>query len=167
MKGINASLNITQGAHVSGDILASAPTRTNIGSGNPIALSLSATSELASSLLSGYNAAFNGAITVVSMQNAQWELNGDSAIRTLTMDTHDATGSDFVLRADLKDADKINITNKAIGADNTLQVSFMKHSIADQSLNIPLVSAPAGTATDIFKAGIRVTPTLRVGNTNS
>ncbi|EKN3608785.1 S6 family peptidase [Yersinia enterocolitica] len=195
LKGQNSSLNITQGAHVSGNILASAPAHINIGSDNPIALSLSATAALASSLLSGYNAAFNGAITGgqgdVNMQNALWELNGDSAIRTLTarnsrvnsesdrafrtltMDIFDATGSDFALRADLKDADKINITNKAIGADNTLQISFMKHPIVGQSLNIPLVSAPAGTATDIFKAGTRmtgfsqVTPTLRVDSTDS
>ncbi|MCG2963559.1 autotransporter outer membrane beta-barrel domain-containing protein, partial [Escherichia coli] len=79
--------------------------------------------------------------------------------------------SDFVLRTDLKDADKISITEKASGSDNTLNVSFMKNPSPGQSLNIPLVSAPAGTSGDIFKAGTRVTgfsrvtPTLRVDTT--
>ncbi|BBU87485.1 hypothetical protein EIMP300_88850 [Escherichia coli] len=123
------------------------------------------------------------------MNNGLWQLTGDSdinslttrnsrvqseengAFRTLTVKTLDATGSDFVLRTDLKDADKISITEKASGSDNTLNVSFMKNPSPGQSLNIPLVSAPAGTSGDIFKAGTRVTgfsrvtPTLRVDTT--
>ncbi|MCV4932197.1 autotransporter outer membrane beta-barrel domain-containing protein, partial [Escherichia coli] len=102
---------------------------------------------LAAGLFSGYNAAYYGAITGgkgnVSMNNGLWQLTGDSdinslttrnsrvqseengAFRTLTVKTLDATGSDFVLRTDLKDADKISITEKASGSDNTLNVSFM------------------------------------------
>ncbi|HDL7822267.1 TPA: autotransporter outer membrane beta-barrel domain-containing protein [Yersinia enterocolitica] len=185
LKGENASLNITQGAHVSGDIFTSAPAHINIGSGKPAELpSLSASSTLASSLLNGYNAAFNGAITGgqgdVSMQNALWELNGDSTIRTLTarnsrvnsgsdrafrtltMENLDATGSDFVLRTDLKNADKIHVTEKATGSDNSLNVSFMKNPAQGQALNIPLVTAPAGTSVEVFKAGTRVTGFSRV-----
>lgn len=83
------------------------------------------------------------------MNNGLWQLTGDSdinslttrnsrvqseengAFRTLTVKTLDATGSDFVLRTDLKDADKISITEKASGSDNTLNVSFMKNPSRD------------------------------------
>ncbi|MBM0911871.1 hypothetical protein, partial [Escherichia coli] len=69
----------------------------------------------------------------------------------------DDTGSDFVLRNDLKDDVKISITEKDSGSDNTLNVSFIKNPSPGQSLNITLVSAPAGTSGDLFKAGNRVT----------
>uniref|UniRef100_UPI00155E4CEF autotransporter outer membrane beta-barrel domain-containing protein n=1 Tax=Escherichia coli TaxID=562 RepID=UPI00155E4CEF len=152
-----------------------------IGSENPGSLSSSVSPVLAAGVFSGYNAAYYGAITGgkgnVSMNNGLWQLTGDSdinslttrnsrvqsgAFRTLTVNTLDATGSDFVLRTDLKDADKISITEKASGSDNTLNVSFMKNPSPGQSLNIPLVSAPVGTSGDIFKAGTRVTGFSRV-----
>ncbi|WP_141034306.1 autotransporter outer membrane beta-barrel domain-containing protein, partial [Escherichia coli] len=105
---------------------------------------------------SGYNAAYYGAITGgkgnVSLQNGLWRMSGDSAVnslvarnsrvkseekgafRTLTVNKLDTTGSDFVLRTDLKDADKIRVTGKASGSDNTLNVSFMKNPSPGQSL---------------------------------
>ncbi|WP_097469944.1 S6 family peptidase [Escherichia coli] len=195
LTGESAKLEITRGAHVSGDINASAPSVVTIGTGTSAELASggSAASTFAGTLLKGYNAAFNGAISGstanVIMQNALWTLGGDSVIHTLTarnsrissesdrvfriltVNTFDATGSDFVLRTDLKNADKISVTEKASGSDNTLNVSFMKNPTPGQSLNIPLVSAPAGTSGDIFKAGTRVTgfsrvtPTLRVDTT--
>ncbi|HAW3001112.1 TPA: serine protease autotransporter toxin Pic [Escherichia coli] len=199
LTGDNATLEITRGAHASGDIHASAASTVTIGSDTPAELASAETtaSAFAGSLLEGYNAAFNGAITGgradVSMHNALWTLGGDSAIhtltvrnsrissegdrtfRTLTVNKLDATGSDFVLRTDLKNADKINVTEKATGSDNSLNVSFMKDTDQGQSLNIPLVTAPAGTSAEMFKAGTRmtgfsrVTPTLHVdtsgGNT--
>jgi len=199
LTGDNATLEITRGAHASGDIHASAASTVTIGSDTPAELASAETtaSAFAGSLLEGYNAAFNGAITGgradVSMHNALWTLGGDSAIhtltvrnsrissegdrtfRTLTVNKLDATGSDFVLRTDLKNADKINVTEKATGSDNSLNVSFMKDPAQGQSLNIPLVTAPAGTSAEMFKAGTRVTgfsrvtPTLHVdtsgGNT--
>lgn len=199
LTGDNAALEITRGAHASGDIHASAASTVTIGSDTPaeLASAETAASAFAGSLLEGYNAAFNGAITGgradVSMHNALWTLGGDSAIhsltvrnsrissegdrtfRTLTVNKLDATGSDFVLRTDLKNADKINVTEKATGSDNSLNVSFMNNPAQGQALNIPLVTAPAGTSAEMFKAGTRVTgfsrvtPTLHVdtsgGNT--
>ncbi|MBN9668444.1 S6 family peptidase, partial [Escherichia coli] len=180
LTGDNAALEITRGAHVSGDIHASAASTVTIGSDTPAELASAETtaSAFAGSLLEGYNAAFNGAITGgradVSMHNALWTLGGDSAIhtltvrnsrissegdrtfRTLTVNKLDATGSDFVLRTDLKNADKINVTEKATGSDNSLNVSFMKDPAQGQSLNIPLVTAPAGTSAEMFKAGTRM-----------
>ncbi|EFA2754294.1 autotransporter outer membrane beta-barrel domain-containing protein [Escherichia coli] len=193
LTGDNANLNISHWVHASGDIHATGSSTIHIGSENPGSVSSSVSPVLAAGLFSGYNAAYYGAITGskgnVSMNSGLWQLTGDSdisslttrnsrvqseengAFRTLTVKTLDATGSDFVLRTDLKDADKISVTGKASGSDNTLNVSFMKNPTPGQSLNIPLVSAPAGTSGDIFKAGTRVTgfsrvtPTLRVDTT--
>ncbi|EKS1136580.1 autotransporter outer membrane beta-barrel domain-containing protein, partial [Escherichia coli] len=193
LTGDNATLDISQQAHVSGDIHATSSSTIRIGSENPGSVSSSVSPVLAAGLFSGYNAAYYGAITGgkgnVRMNSGLWQLTGDSdinslttrnsrvqseengAFRTLTVKTLDATGSDFVLRTDLKNADKISVTEKASGSDNTLNVSFMKNPTPGQSLNIPLVSAPAGTSEDIFKAGTRVTgfsrvtPTLRVDTT--
>ncbi|CBG91787.1 autotransporter outer membrane beta-barrel domain-containing protein [Citrobacter rodentium] len=193
LTGDNATLDISQQAHVSGDIHATSPSTIRIGSENPGSVASSVTPVLAAGLYSGYNAAYYGAITGgkgnVSMNSGLWQLTGDStvnnltarnsrvqseekgAFRTLTVNSLDATGSDFVLRTDLKNADKISVTGKASGSDNTLNVSFMKNPAPGQSLNIPLVSAPAGTAENVFKAGTRVTgfsrvtPTLHVDTT--
>ncbi|WNH00183.1 S6 family peptidase [Escherichia coli] len=193
LTGDNATLDISQQAHVSGDVHTTGSSTIRIGSENPGSVSSSVSPVLAAGLFSGYNAAYYGAITGgkgnVSMNNGLWQLTGDSGInslttrnsrvqseeksafRTLTVNTLDATGSDFVLRTDLKNADKIHVTKKASGSDNTLNVSFMKNPTPGQSLNIPLVSAPAGTSGDIFKAGTRVTgfsrvtPTLHVDTT--
>ncbi|MBJ9329341.1 autotransporter outer membrane beta-barrel domain-containing protein [Citrobacter amalonaticus] len=193
LTGNNATLDIRNWAHVSGDIHATSPSAVRIGTDAPGTLSSSVSSALAEGMFGGYNAAYYGAITGgkgnVSMNSGLWQLTGDStvnnltarnsrvqseekgAFRTLTVNSLDATGSDFVLRTDLKNADKISVTGKAGGSDNTLNVSFMKNPAPGQSLNIPLVSAPAGTAGDVFKAGTRVTgfsrvtPTLHVDTT--
>jgi serine protease autotransporter len=188
LTGDNAALEITGGAHVSGDIHASAASTITIGSDTKAIVAYPGTAT--SRLLEGYNAAFNGAMTGgradVRMHNALWTLMGDSSIysltarnsrissesdrafRTLTVNMLDVAGSDFVLRTDLKNADKIYVTEKATGSDNILNVSFMKSPTQGQSVNIPLITAPAGTSADVFKAGTRVTgfsrvtPTLRV-----
>lgn len=199
LTGDNAALEITRGAHVSGDIHASAASTVTIGSDRSAELASAETpaSAFAGSLLGGYNAAFNGAITGgradVSMHNALWTLGvdssihsltvrnnrirsgGDRAFRTLKVNKLDATGNDFILRTDLKNADKIQVTEKATGSDNSLNACFMKNPSQGQDLNIPLVTVPAGTSAEVFKAGTRgtgfsrVTPTLHVdtsgGNT--
>ncbi len=199
LTGDNAALEITRGAHVSGDIHASAASTVTIGSDRSAELASAETpaSAFAGSLLGGYNAAFNGAITGgradVSMHNALWTLGvdssihsltvrnnrirsgGDRAFRTLKVNKLDATGNDFILRTDLKNADKIQVTEKATGSDNSLNACFMKNPSQGQALNIPLATVPAGTSAEVFKAGTRgtgfsrVTPTLHVdtsgGNT--
>lgn len=199
LTGDNAALEITRGAHVSGDIHASAASTVTIGSDRSAELASAETpaSAFAGSLLGGYNAAFNGAITGgradVSMHNALWTLGvdssihsltvrnnrirsgGDRAFRTLKVNKLDATGNDFILCTDLKNADKIQVTEKATGSDNSLNACFMKNPSQGQALNIPLVTVPAGTSAEVFKAGTRgtgfsrVTPTLHVdtsgGNT--
>ncbi|WP_097455953.1 S6 family peptidase, partial [Escherichia coli] len=159
LTGNNATLDISHQAHVSGDVHATSPSTIRIGSENPSSVSSSVSPVLAAGIFSGYNAAYYGAITGdkgnVSMNNGLWQLTGDSGInsltarnsrvqseekgafRTLTVNTLDATGSDFVLRTDLKNADKISVTGKASGSDNTLNVSFMKNPTPGQSLNIP------------------------------
>lgn len=107
----------------------------------------------------------DSAIHTLTVRNSRISSEGDRTFRTLTVNKLDATGSDFVLRTDLKNADKINVTEKATGSDNSLNVSFMKDPAQGQSLNIPLVTAPAGTSAEMFKAGTRmigfgrVTPT--------
>ncbi|EIM7615572.1 TPA: autotransporter outer membrane beta-barrel domain-containing protein [Salmonella enterica] len=184
LTGNNATLDVSNWAHAFGDIHAESPSTVRIGSDTPGTLSSEVSSALADGMFGGYNAAYYGAITGgkgnVSLQNGLWRMSGDSAVnslvarnsrvkseekgafRTLTVNKLDTTGSDFVLRTDLKDADKIRVTGKASGSDNTLNVSFMKNPSPGQSLNIPLVSAPAGTAADVFKAGTRVTGFSRV-----
>lgn len=141
LTGDNAALEITRGAHVSGDIHASAASTVTIGSDRSAELASAETpaSAFAGSLLGGYNAAFNGAITGgradVSMHNALWTLGvdssihsltvrnnrirsgGDRAFRTLKVNKLDATGNDFILRTDLKNADKIQVTEKATGSE--------------------------------------------------
>ncbi|EFN7624664.1 autotransporter outer membrane beta-barrel domain-containing protein, partial [Escherichia coli] len=176
--------DISHLAHVSGDIHATSLSTIRIGSENTGLVSSSVSSVLADGIFSGYNAAYYGAITGgkgnVMMNNGLWRMNGDSAVnslvarnsrvqseengafRTLTVNKLDATGSDFVLRTDLKNADKINVTEKATGSDNSLNVSFMKDPAQGQSLNIPLVTAPAGTSAEMFKAGTRMTGFSRV-----
>ena len=168
LTGDNAALEITRGAHVSGDIHASAASTVTIGSDRSAELASAETpaSAFAGSLLGGYNAAFNGAITGgradVSMHNALWTLGvdssihsltvrnnrirsgGDRAFRTLKVNKLDATGNDFILRTDLKNADKIQVTEKATGSDNSLNACFMKNPSQGQALNIPLVTVPAG-----------------------
>ncbi|MCQ0124525.1 S6 family peptidase, partial [Escherichia coli] len=184
LTGDNATLDIGQQAHVSGDVHATSSSNIRIGSENPGSVSSSVSPVLAAGVFNGYNAAYYGAISGgkgnVMMNNGLWKMTRDSdinslttrnsrvqseengAFRTLIMNKLDATGSDFVLRTDLKDSDKIFIKEKASGSDNTLNVSFMKNPTPEQSLNIPLVSAPAGTSGDIFKAGTRVTGFSRV-----
>ncbi|HBB0155636.1 TPA: autotransporter outer membrane beta-barrel domain-containing protein, partial [Escherichia coli] len=186
LTGDNAALEITRGAHVSGDIHASAASTVTIGSDRSAELASAETpaSAFAGSLLGGYNAAFNGAITGgradVSMHNALWTLGvdssihsltvrnnrirsgGDRAFRTLKVNKLDATGNDFILRTDLKNADKIQVTEKATGSDNSLNACFMKNPSQGQALNIPLVTVPAGTSAEVFKAGTRGTGFSRV-----
>lgn len=104
----------------------------------------------------------DSAIHTLTVRNSRISSEGDRTFRTLTVNKLDATGSDFVLRTDLKNADKINVTEKATGSDNSLNVSFMKDPAQGQSLNIPLVTAPAGTSAEMFKAGTRMIGFSRV-----
>ncbi|MCV4676814.1 hypothetical protein OFC08_28325, partial [Escherichia coli] len=84
----NATLNISQQAHVSGDVHATSSSSIRIGSENPGSVSSSVSPVLAAGLFSGYNAAYYGAITGgkgnVSMNNGLWQLTGDSDINSLT-----------------------------------------------------------------------------------
>ncbi|EOK1913091.1 autotransporter outer membrane beta-barrel domain-containing protein, partial [Escherichia coli] len=133
-----------QQAHVSGDVHATSSSNIRIGSENPGSVSSSVSPVLAAGVFNGYNAAYYGAISGgkgnVMMNNGLWKMTRDSdinslttrnsrvqseengAFRTLIMNKLDATGSDFVLRTDLKDSDKIFIKEKASGSDNTLNV---------------------------------------------
>ncbi|WP_258316039.1 hypothetical protein, partial [Escherichia coli] len=63
LTGDNATLDISQQAHVSGDIHATSSSTIRIGSENPGSVSSSVSPVLAAGLFSGYNAAYYGAIT--------------------------------------------------------------------------------------------------------
>ncbi|MBF0743493.1 autotransporter outer membrane beta-barrel domain-containing protein, partial [Shigella flexneri] len=78
LTGNNATLDISQQAHVSGDVHATSPSNIRIGSENPGSVSSSVSPVLAAGIFSGYNAAYYGAITGgkgnVSMNNGLWQL---------------------------------------------------------------------------------------------
>ena len=87
LTGDNATLNISQQAHVSGDVHATSSSSIRIGPKPGLSFS-SVSPVLAAGLFNGYNAAYYGAITGgkgnVSMNNGLWQLTGDSDINSLT-----------------------------------------------------------------------------------
>ncbi|EHD6971420.1 autotransporter outer membrane beta-barrel domain-containing protein, partial [Salmonella enterica] len=83
--------------------------------------------------------------------------SGGSGFTHLTVDNLTANQSSFVLRTDLKNSDKITIKQHAQGSENTLVVNWLRKPSGRESLNIPLVSAPAGTDPAMFKAAERAT----------
>ncbi len=97
----------------------------------------------------------DSSIHSLTVRNNRIRSGGDRAFRTLKVNKLDATGNDFILRTDLKNADKIQVTEKATGSDNSLNACFMKNPSQGQALNIPLVTVPAGTSAEVFKAGTR------------
>ncbi len=147
----------------------------------------------AETLLYGFDTAYRGAITApkatVSMNNAIWHLNSQSSINrletkdsmvrftgdngkftTLTVDNLTIDDSAFVLRANLAQADQLVVNKSLSGKNNLLLVDFIEKNGNSNGLNIDLVSAPKGTAVDVFKATTRsigfsdVTPVIEQKN---
>ncbi|EDP8670149.1 autotransporter outer membrane beta-barrel domain-containing protein [Salmonella bongori] len=175
-----SQLHFSPYTFVTGDIRAKGDTGISIGSEDGVALAdnLPLGEQMMYSLFNGFRNVYSGNVSVpqgrMTMTDTQWQMPGDShtgALRmirslagftgrgfnSLTTDTLQANQSAFALRTDLKDSDKIVVNQKADGRDNTLFVNFLKKPSGQESLNIPLVSAPAGTNPAMFKAAERVT----------
>ncbi|HBN1784848.1 TPA: autotransporter outer membrane beta-barrel domain-containing protein, partial [Escherichia coli] len=186
----NASLTSADQSILYGDITGDGASSITLG--NKDASDTTASSVL-SSLLQGYNTAYSGAVTAgsgsVTMNNALWNVTGnsttgaltasgskvsispDSGFSTLSIGSLNASNTDFVLRTDLTHADKIAVTQSASGQNNRVLVNFLK-TPANGTLNIPLISAPEGTSKDVFTAGTQVegfsqvTPVLSTTDTD-
>ncbi len=175
-----SQLHFSPYTFVTGDIRAKGDTGISIGSEDGVALAdnLPLGEQMMYSLFNGFRNVYSGNVSVpqgrMTMTDTQWQMPGDShtgALRmirslagftgrgfnSLTTDTLQANQSAFALRTDLKDSDKIVVNQKAEGRDNTLFVNFLKKPSGQEPLNIPLVSAPAGTNPAMFKAAERVT----------
>ncbi|HBN2121983.1 TPA: autotransporter outer membrane beta-barrel domain-containing protein, partial [Escherichia coli] len=186
----NASLTSADQSILYGDITGDGASSITLGNKDA---SDTTASSLLSSLLQGYNTAYSGAVTAgsgsVTMNNALWNVTGDSTtgaltasgskvsispdsgFSTLSIGNLNASNTDFVLRTDLTHADKIAVTQSASGKNNRVLVNFLK-TPANGALNIPLISAPEGTSTDVFTAGTQVegfsqvTPVLSTTDTD-
>ncbi|ECG8591600.1 autotransporter outer membrane beta-barrel domain-containing protein [Salmonella enterica subsp. salamae] len=185
------ALHIAPFAFVSGNIRSDSASTISIGDVENVRLAdnLSFNDRLASSLFNGFRNVYGGTVlaprSVMNMTETLWQMPGDSRLNTvsmtrsltgftgsktgfstLTVDTLQANNSGFSLRTDLRNSDKIVVTQKAEGANNTLFVNFLKKPESQDKLSIPLVSAPVGTDPSLFKAAKRVvgfsqvTPTL-------
>ncbi|AGR58369.1 TPA: autotransporter outer membrane beta-barrel domain-containing protein [Salmonella bongori] len=175
-----SQLHFSPYTFVTGDIRAKGDTGISIGGEDGVALAdnLSLGEQMMYSLFNGFRNVYSGNVSVpqgrMTMTDTQWQMPGDShtgALRmirslagftgrgfnSLTTNTLQANQSAFALRTDLKDSDKIVVNQKAEGRDNTLFVNFLKKPSGQEPLNIPLVSAPAGTNPAMFKAAERVT----------
>lgn len=186
----NASMASADQSILYGDITSDGASSIMLGNKDT---SVTTISSALSSLLQGYNTAYSGAITASNgtmiMNNALWNVTGDSStgtfsaldskvsispdagFSTFTIGNLNASNTDFVLRTDLSHADKIAITQRASGQNNKVLVNFLK-TPANGTLNIPLISAPQGTSKDIFTAGTQVegfsqvTPLLKTTETD-
>ncbi|EBG0214154.1 autotransporter outer membrane beta-barrel domain-containing protein [Salmonella enterica subsp. enterica serovar Louisiana] len=175
-----SQLHFSPYTFVTGDIRAKGDTGISIGGEDGVALAdnLPLGEQMMYSLFNGFRNVYSGNVSVpqgrMTMTDTQWQMPGDShtgALRmirslagftgrgfnSLTTNTLQANQSAFALRTDLKDSDKIVVNQKAEGRDNTLFVNFLKKPSGQEPLNIPLVSAPAGTNPAMFKAAERVT----------
>lgn len=108
----------------------------------------------------------NSRVHDMKIADSQISFSG-SGFTHLALDNLKTSQSSFVLRTDLKNSDKITIKQYAEGSDNTLIVNYLSKPSAKDTLNIPLVSAPAGTDPAMFNAVERaigfslVTPRIR------
>ncbi|EOK6921003.1 autotransporter outer membrane beta-barrel domain-containing protein, partial [Escherichia coli] len=86
---------------------------------------------------------------------------------TLTAGSMDISDSVLVMRTDLNHSDQLWVTESLRGKNNLLLVDFTERSDGQKALNIPLVTAPAGTGADVFSVKTRdtgfshITPVVR------
>ncbi|HAF2129661.1 TPA: autotransporter outer membrane beta-barrel domain-containing protein [Salmonella enterica] len=181
LSGPDAGLQIRPWTYVSGNIEAGGSASIAVGDDSVDAgtdKNLSFKSWLLSSRLRDYRNVWQGRIDAeharMSLTSANWKMSGHSRVHDLNMvnsrvsfggsgfshlavDNLTSDQSSFVLRTDLKNSDKITIRQRAAGSDNTLFVNYLRKPSGKESLNIPLVSAPAGTDPTMFKAAERAT----------
>ena len=194
LSGGNANFIARNMASVTGNIYADDAATITLGQPETETPTISSAYQAwAETLLYGFDTAYRGAITApkatVSMNNAIWRLNSQSSINrletkdsmvrftgdngkftTLTVDNLTIDDSAFVLRANLAQADQLVVNKSLSGKNNLLLVDFIEKNGNSNGLNIDLVSAPKGTAVDVFKATTRsigfsdVTPVIEQKN---
>ncbi len=194
LSGGNANFIARNMASVTGNIYADDAATITLGQPETETPTISSAYQAwAETLLYGFDTAYRGAITApkatVSMNNAIWHLNSQSSINrletkdsmvrftgdngkftTLTVDNLTIDDSAFVLRANLAQADQLVVNKSLSGKNNLLLVDFIEKNGNSNGLNIDLVSAPKGTAVDVFKATTRsigfsdVTPVIEQKN---
>ncbi len=177
MTASNATLTAGNYAMFSGDITAddSTAVRLNLGSDKSTLSEFNPNPELTSLMFDKYNTSWAGKISALkgdaSMVNTVWRMTGDSGLNTLktsksltvfssdnnkfsTLTVNDLTTSDstFVLRSDSTGSDKVVVKNKLEGKNNNLLVDYVANDGKHNSLNLELVSAPKGTAADVFNS---------------
>ncbi|EMF3575795.1 autotransporter outer membrane beta-barrel domain-containing protein [Salmonella enterica] len=181
LSGTDAGLQVRPGTYVTGNIEASGSASIAVGDDSADAgwdKNLPFRSWLLSSRLRDYRNVWQGRADAeharLSLMSADWRMYGHSRVHDmnikdsrvssggsgfthLTVDNLTANQSSFVLRTDLKNSDKITIKQHAQGSENTLVVNWLRKPSGRESLNIPLVSAPAGTDPTMFKAAERAT----------
>lgn len=194
LSGGNANFIARNMAAVTGNIYADDAATITLGQPETETPTISSAYQAwAETLLYGFDTAYRGAITApkatVSMNNAIWHLNSQSSINrletkdsmvrftgdngkftTLTVNNLTIDDSAFVLRANLAQADQLVVNKSLSGKNNLLLVDFIEKNGNSNGLNIDLVSAPKGTAVDVFKATTRsigfsdVTPVIEQKN---
>ena len=191
LTGDNAGLYAGPFSMLSGDITVQGKGTVTIGGEGELSQDLTLLDRMFYSVFNGYRNIWGGSLYApdgsVSMSDTQWSMkgnstagalklnrtmvgfNGDSSsFNTLTTGSLDAVQSSFVMRTDLKNADRLVITDSATGHDNSIWVNFLKKPTDKDTLDIPLVSAPDTAADNLFRASTRVvgfsdvTPTLSV-----
>lgn len=73
------------------------------------------------------------------------------AFNTLTVENLRANKSGIVLRTDLQGSDKVVVTKRAKGQNNTLFLDLLKKPSGQEKIFIPLVIVPTGTSAKMFK----------------
>ncbi|EKG8015794.1 autotransporter outer membrane beta-barrel domain-containing protein, partial [Escherichia coli] len=176
MTASNATLTAGNYAMFSGEITADDATavRVNLGSETSTLSEFNPNPELTDLMFDKYNTSWAGKISALkgdaSMVNTVWRMTGDSGLNTLktsksltvfssdnkfsTLTVNDLTTSDstFVLRSDSTGSDKVVVKNKLEGKNNNLLVDYVANDGKHNSLNLELVSAPTGTAADVFNS---------------
>lgn len=185
LDGNGARLQVLPWTFTYGDISADGKSVISVGEGSSASLApdLSFREKVAYSTFYGFKNVYGGRVDApraqMSLSDTQWQISGNSTLDRLrltrslagftggsfavplfhSLDVNNLTASQsaFALRTDLKNSDNIIIRQHAEGADNTLFVNFLRKPSDRDTLNIPLVSAPAGTDPAMFKAAERVT----------
>ncbi|HAG0017319.1 TPA: autotransporter outer membrane beta-barrel domain-containing protein, partial [Salmonella enterica] len=85
-------------------------------------------------------------------KHSLFDFHPATTFNSLTVNNLNASQSAFLFRTNLKDSDKLIIKGKAEGDNNRLFVDFIKRPAGKEVLSFPLVTAPAGTNPELFKA---------------
>lgn len=170
----DAVLEARDNSSVVGDISSEQAAKIILGNTENTVLDKNVSEGLATGLLNGFNTAYRGAIIAdkasATMNNTWWQVTGNSTLKklntadgmvhfsgegnsfhTLTVDELTANNNAFVMRTNLRQADKLIVKNKFDGKDNLLLVDFIEKNGNQNSLNLDLASAPSNTSDTVFK----------------